>query len=190
MERKRLTPPLTDEDARSLHAGDEVLITGVLYTARDAAHKRLVDLLDQGKPLPFDVRGQIVYYVGPTPARPGKPIGAAGPTTSGRMDKFAPRLIASGQKGMIGKGEMGVEVSEALKEYGAVYFMTVGGAGALLGKTITESEIVAYEDLGPEAIRKIRVVDFPAIVAQDSHGGNLFKRHPMDISKTRHSDCD
>jgi fumarate hydratase subunit beta len=175
MNPKRLSPPLTDKDARSLHVGDEVLITGILYTARDAAHKRLVDLLNQGKNLPFDICGQIVYYVGPSPSRPGRPIGSAGPTTSGRMDAFAPRLIAVGQRGMIGKGEMGAEVARALKEHGAVYLMAVGGAGALLGGTVQESEVVAYEDLGPEAIRRIRVIDFPAIVAQDSHGGNLFR---------------
>jgi fumarate hydratase subunit beta len=185
---KRLSPPLTEKDARSLHAGDEVLITGVLYTARDAAHKRLTDLLDQGKDLPFDIRGQIIYYVGPTPARPGKPFGSAGPTTSGRMDAFAPRLIRAGQKGMIGKGEMGAEVARALEDHGAVYFMAVGGAGALLGRTVEESEIVAYEDLGPEAIRRIRVIDFPALVAQDSHGGNLFRSLSPEVGPMPYSD--
>jgi len=171
---KKITPPLTEEQARDLRAGDEVLISGVLYTGRDAAHKRLVELLDRGEPLPIDFNGQIIYYVGPTPARPGKVIGSAGPTTSYRMDAYAPLLIAKGLRGMIGKGARGENVIEAMKKYGSVYFQAVGGAGALISKTIVKAEVVAYEDLGPEAIRRIEVVDFPAVVAQDSHGGNVY----------------
>jgi len=174
-EKKVLSTPLTDEVVKSLRVGDEVLINGILYTARDAAHKRLVELLDKGQPLPIDLKGQIIYYVGPTPARPGRPIGAAGPTTSGRMNPYAPRLIAIGLKGMIGKGEMGPEVMEAMKKYGAVYFVAIGGAGALISKSIRKAEVVAYEDLGAEAIRQLEVENFPAIVAQDCYGGNLYE---------------
>jgi fumarate hydratase subunit beta len=170
----RLTTPLTNESVDKLKTGDTVLITGHIYTARDAAHKKLVELLDKGESLPFDVEGSIIYYVGPSPARPGKPIGSAGPTTSYRMDPYAPKLIAAGQKGIIGKGEMGTEVAEALKNHKAVYMAAVGGAAALIAKSITKAEVVAYEDLGAEAIRKLEVKDFPAIVAQDAHGNNLF----------------
>lgn len=171
---KVITPPLTDADVEDLRAGDTVKITGVIYTARDAAHKRLVDLLDQGKELPFDIKGQIIYYVGPTPAKPGKAIGSAGPTTSYRMDPYAPRLIEIGQKGMIGKGERGPEVVKAMTKHKSVYFAAVGGAGALISKSIKTAEIIAYEDLGAEAIRRLEVEDFPAVVAQDAHGGNLY----------------
>jgi len=171
---KVITTPLSNTDVEDLRAGDTVKITGVIYTARDAAHKRLVDLLDQGKELPFDINGQIIYYVGPAPAKPGQAIGSAGPTTSYRMDPYAPRLIEAGQKGMIGKGEMGLEVVEAMKKHKAVYFAAVGGAGALIAKSIKKSEIVAYEDLGAEAIRRLEVEDFPAVVAQDAHGGNFY----------------
>ncbi len=173
-EPKRLTPPLTDADVEGLRAGDKVLITGVLYTARDAAHKRLVALLDEGKELPFEVKGQIIYYVGPTPPKPGAVIGSAGPTTSGRMDAFAPRLIELGLKGSIGKGGRGPEVIEAMKKHKAVYMAAVGGAAALIARSIKKAEIIAYEDLGPEAIRRVEVEDFPAIVVNDAFGGDLF----------------
>ena len=169
-----LTTPLTDSQVEQLHAGDNVLITGIIYTARDAAHKRLVDLLDAGKALPVDFTGHLIYYVGPSPARPGQAIGSAGPTTSYRMDPYAPRLLAAGSKGMIGKGEMGQNVAKALMEHKGVYLTAVGGAAALIAKSIKDSKIVAYDDLGAEAIRELRVENFPAIVAQDCHGGNSF----------------
>lgn len=170
----RLTPPLTDEDVEKLRAGDKVLITGVMYTARDAAHKRLVELLDSGRELPFDVKGQIIYYVGPTPAKPGAVIGSAGPTTSGRMDAYAPRLIELGLKASVGKGARSDEVKRAMQTHKAVYMAAVGGAAALIAKSIKKAELVAYEDLGPEAIRRLEVEDFPAIVVNDAHGGDLF----------------
>jgi fumarate hydratase subunit beta len=168
--------PLTIDSVRKLKAGDSVLISGQLYTARDAAHKRLVDLIDAGKELPFDLRDQTIYYVGPAPSRPGQIINSAGPTTSYRMDPYAPVLIENGLRGMIGKGERGSEVVAAMKEFGAVYFAAVGGAAALIAQTIKECEVIAYEDLGAEAIRRMRVQDFPAVVAQDCHGGNLYDR--------------
>jgi len=174
-EKKHITTPLTDETVEDLKIGDNVLITGTIYTARDAAHKRLVDLIDKGEELPFDVKGQIIYFAGPTPPKPGKVIGSAGPTTSYRMNAYTPKVIASGQKGMIGKGEMSAEVVEAMKKHKAVYMAAVGGAGALIAKAITAAEVIAYDDLGAEAIRKLTVKDFPAIVALDCHGGNLFK---------------
>lgn len=173
-EPKRITPPLTDADVEGLRAGDKVLISGTLYTARDAAHKRLIQLLDSGKELPFDLKGQLIYYVGPTPARPGEVIGSAGPTTSGRMDAFTPRLLELGLKGTIGKGQRSPEVLEAMQKHKAVYMAAVGGAAALIAKAIRKAEVIAYEDLGPEAIRKLTVVDFPAIVVNDSVGGDLF----------------
>ena len=166
----KITLPLTDDVVEKLRAGDKVLMTGVLYTARDAAHKRL----DAGKPLPFDVKGQTIYYVGPTPARPGTVIGSAGPTTSGRMDAYAPRLLDLGLKGMVGKGGRSPEVIESIKKNRAVYMAAVGGAAALIARSIRKAEIVAYEDLGPEAIRRLEVVDFPAIVVNDMYGGDLF----------------
>jgi fumarate hydratase subunit beta len=172
---KKITPPLTDEMVEDLKIGDNVLITGTIYTARDAAHKRLVELLEKGEDLPFDIKGQILYFVGPTPAKEGQVIGSAGPTSSYRMNIYTPKLIEVGQKGMIGKSEMGPEVVDAMKKHKAVYLAAVGGAGALLSKRITASEIVAYEDLGPEAIRKLTVEDFPVVVALDCHGGNLYK---------------
>ena len=173
-EPKRINTPLTDEVALSLKSGDNVLITGALYTARDAAHKRMVELLDKGEKLPFDIKGQLIYYVGPSPARPGKVVGSAGPTTSGRMNKYAPQILQAGSKGMIGKGEMGTSVAESLKKFKGVYFAAVGGAAALIAKSITANELIAWEELGAEAIRKLTVKDFPAIVVQDSHGGNLY----------------
>src|SRR3990170_4604652 len=173
-EPKKITTPLTDQVVESLNAGDNVLITGELYSARDAAHKRMVEMLDRGEKLPFDLKGQLIYYVGPTPARPGRVIGSAGPTTSGRMDTYAPAFIACGLRGMIGQGLRSQPVIDAMKEHGAVYFGATGGAGALLARRITSSEIVAYEDLGPEAIRKLIVEDFPVIVINDAHGGDYY----------------
>lgn len=170
-----LTAPLTREEARKLRAGDSCLISGVIYTARDAAHKRLCELLGEGKELPIDLKDSIIYFVGPTPAKPGQAIGSAGPTTSYRMDAYSPALIALGQTGMIGKGKRGDEVVAAMKEHGAVYFGAIGGCGALLSKCIKESKIVAYDDLGAEAIRRIVVEDFPAIVVIDSEGNNLYE---------------
>ena len=172
---KKIQAPLTREAARTLKAGDSCLITGVIYTARDAAHKRLCELLDKGQPLPVDMENAIIYFVGPTPAKPGQAIGSAGPTTSYRMDAYSPALIAAGQTGMIGKGKRGPEVISAMKEHGAVYFGAIGGCGALLSKCIKKAEIVAYEDLGAEAIRRLEVEDFPVVVIIDSEGNNLYK---------------
>jgi fumarate hydratase subunit beta len=172
---RKLQTPLSEADVRSLKAGDEVLVNGVVYTARDMAHKRLCEAIEAGKKLPFELSGAIVYFVGPTPARPGKVIGAAGPTTSSRMDKFSPVLIANGLKAMIGKGYRDGQVREALKKYVAVHLATIGGAGALLSKHVTSAEIIAYEDLGTEAIRKLLVVDFPAVVAYDCYGNSVYK---------------
>jgi fumarate hydratase subunit beta len=174
-ERVTLRPPLTDEDVSGLRSGDSVLITGVLYTARDAAHARLTGLLREGKPLPFPLEGQIIYYVGPTPPKPGSVIGSAGPTTSGRMDAYAPELMAAGLRGMIGKGSRSKEVKEAMVLHGAVYLAATGGAGALLSQRIRKAEVVAYEDLGPEAIRRLEVEDFPVVVVNDVHGGDLYE---------------
>ena len=157
-----------------LKAGDNVLITGVVYSARDAAHKKLVELLDKGEDLPVDLRGQVIYYVGPAPAKPGQVIGSAGPTTSGRMDAYTPALLAQGAKGLVGKGSRNQEVKDALKEHGAVYFASVGGAAALTAKTIKASEVVAYEELGAEAIRRMTVEDFPVTVVNDAHGNDLY----------------
>ncbi|OPY89182.1 MAG: Fumarate hydratase class I, anaerobic [Syntrophaceae bacterium PtaU1.Bin231] len=171
---KRLTTPLTDQDVEKLNIGDKVLLNGVIYTGRDAAHKRLTDLLKAGKELPIDIRGQIIYYVGPSPAKPGQAIGSAGPTTSYRMDAYAPQLMALGMKGMIGKGNRAPEVIEAMKKYKAVYFGATGGAGALISKSIKKAEVVAYEDLGPEAIMKLEVEDFPVVVINDTKGNDLY----------------
>lgn len=170
----RISAPLTDAVVEKLKAGDKVLITGVMYTARDAAHKRLIELLDAGKELPLDLKGQIIYYVGPTPEKPGEVIGSAGPTTSGRMDAYTPRLIELGLKGMVGKGARSQEVRDSIVAHKAVYMAAVGGAAALIRRSIKKAEIIAYEDLGPEAIRRLEVVDFPAIVVNDVHGGDLF----------------
>jgi fumarate hydratase subunit beta len=174
MAQKKITTPLTDDMVKDLKIGDDVLITGEIFTARDAAHKRMVELLDKGEKLPLDIKGQLIYYCGPSPTRPGKAIGSAGPTTSGRMNKYAPRILEAGSKGMIGKGEMGGGVPEALKKHTGVYMAAVGGAAALIAKSITKSELVAWEELGAEAIKKLTVKDFPAIVVQDAHGGNLY----------------
>ncbi|MBI4495382.1 MAG: Fe-S-containing hydro-lyase [Deltaproteobacteria bacterium] len=171
----RLTTPLSDGDVKKLKSGDQVLLNGVIYTGRDAAHKRLFDLLMERKPLPVDLRGQVIYYVGPAPAKPGQVIGSAGPTTSGRMDAYSPKLIEGGLKGMIGKGMRKKEVVEAMKKHQAVYFAATGGAGALLAKAIRKAEIVAYEDLGPEAISRLEVEDFPVIVVNDCAGNDLYE---------------
>ena len=171
---KKLTPPLTESVVRSLKAGDEVTLTGVVYSARDMAHKRLCESIDEGMELPFELEGAIIYFVGPTPARPGRVIGAAGPTTSSRMDAFSLRLIAKGLRAMIGKGYRGGEVREALKKYGAVHLSALGGAGALLSKHIASAKVIAYEDLGTEAVRELAVVDFPAVVAYDCHGNSVY----------------
>ncbi|UCB53243.1 MAG: Fe-S-containing hydro-lyase [Candidatus Zixiibacteriota bacterium] len=184
MAQKKITTPLTDEAVKDLKIGDDVLITGAIYTARDAAHKRMVELLDKGEALPLDIKGQLIYYCGPSPTRPGKIIGSAGPTTSGRMNKYAPRILKAGSKGMIGKGEMGGDVPEALKKHTGVYMAAVGGAAALIAKSITKSELVAWEELGAEAIKKLTVKDFPAIVTQDAHGGNLYKEGVKKYSRT------
>jgi len=172
---KKITLPLTDEILKDLKAGDNVLFTGIIYVARDAAHKRMVEALDQGKPLPFDIRGQTIYFMGPTPAKPGHPIGAAGPTTSGRMDIYSPRLIAEGLKGMIGKGMRSQAVKDAMKKYKAVYLAAIGGAGALISKSIKKAEVIAYEELGAEAIRRLEVADLPVTVINDIYGGDLYQ---------------
>ncbi|MCR4403540.1 MAG: Fe-S-containing hydro-lyase [Firmicutes bacterium] len=167
--------PMSDDVVARLKAGDNVRISGILFTARDAAHKRLVGLLNEGKELPVDIRGQIIYYVGPAPAPPGRPIGSAGPTTSYRMDSYAPILMEHGLKGMIGKGSRSQDVRDAMVKFKAVYFAAIGGAGALLAKCVKASELVAYEDLGPEAIRKLTVEDFPAVVVNDVYGNDLYE---------------
>ena len=172
---QKIALPLTDETLKDLKAGDEVLLTGVMYVARDAAHKRMIEALDQGKPLPFDIRRQTIYFMGPSPARPGQLIGSAGPTTSGRMDSYSPRLIAEGLKGMIGKGMRSPAVKDAMKQYKAVYFGAIGGAGALAARSIKKSEVIAYEELGAEAVRRLEVEDFPVTVVNDIYGGDLYQ---------------
>ena len=174
----RITAPLTREKAKALRSGDSCLISGVIYTARDAAHKRLCELVAQGKELPLEIKDAIIYFVGPTPARPGEAIGSAGPTTSYRMDAYSPALIALGQTGMIGKGKRSPEVVAAMKEHGAVYFGAIGGCGALLSRCIKKAEVIAYEDLGAEAIHRLEVVDFPVVVVIDSQGNNLYETGP------------
>jgi fumarate hydratase subunit beta len=170
--------PFDAATAMSLKAGQEVLLSGRLLTARDAAHKRLCELLDKGEQLPVDLKDQVIYFVGPTPARPGRPIGSAGPTTSSRMDKYSPRLLEHGLRGMIGKGYRGEAVIEALKKYNAVHFAAVGGLGAILGKAIKSAKVLAYEELGTEAIRELIVEDFPVVVAYDCHGNSVYSRDP------------
>ncbi|MFA5422942.1 MAG: Fe-S-containing hydro-lyase [Phycisphaerae bacterium] len=171
----RLQTPLSEQAVRALKAGQEVLISGIIYSARDMAHKRLCDALKKGKFLPFDLDGAVIYFLGPTPARPGRIIGSAGPTTSSRMDAFSPLLIERGLRGMIGKGYRDKAVRDAMAKYGAVHFAAIGGAGAVLSKKIISAEVIAYEDLGTEAIRKLQVEDFPAIVAYDSHGNSAYE---------------
>ena len=172
---KHIRVPMDKENAKSLRAGDYVYLTGTVYTARDAAHKRMDEALREGGELPFDIKGQIIYYMGPSPAREGRPIGSAGPTTASRMDKYTPQLLDLGMGAMIGKGKRSPEVIEAIVRNGAVYFAAVGGAGALLSKCITSSEVIAYDDLGTEAIRRLYIENFPVIVVVDSEGGNLYE---------------
>ena len=171
----KVTTPLSREDALKLRAGDSCLISGTIYTARDAAHKRLVEAIERGEELPFDIKDSIIYYVGPTPNKPHEVMGSAGPTTSYRMDAYSPLLIKLGETGMIGKGRRGAEVVSAMKEYGAVYFGAIGGCGALISECIKSSEVIAYEDLGAEAIRKLQVEDFPVTVIIDSQGRDLYE---------------
>ena len=171
---KKISLPLTAKTIESLKAGDNLLLSGVLYVARDAAHRRMIETLDKGESLPFDIKNQTLYYMGPSPAPPDKVIGSAGPTTSVRMDPYTPRLLAAGLKAMIGKGVRSPEVKEALKKYQAVYLAAVGGAGALISKTIIKLEVVAYPDLGPEAVIKLEVKDFPVTVINDIYGGDLY----------------
>ncbi len=175
MEIKRIMPPLTDEVVESLRAGDRVLISGIIYSARDLAHKRLVEAIEKGEKLPFELKGAIIYYVGPAPAKPGYPIGPAGPTTSGRMDPYTPILLAHGLKGMIGKGNRSEEVKKAMMKYKGVYFGAVGGVAALTMKKIKQVKIIAYEDLGPEAISELVVEDFSVIVINDIYGNDLYE---------------
>ncbi len=172
---KHIDVPLTMEAAAVLRAGDYVYLTGTIYTARDAAHKRMQEALERGEPLPLDMENNVIYYMGPSPARSGRPIGSAGPTTASRMDKYAPALLDLGLKGMIGKGKRSQAVREAVKRNGAVYFAAVGGAGALLSRSIVSSEVIAYEDLGTEAIRRLEVRDFPVIVVMDAEGRDLYE---------------
>jgi len=172
---KKVRLPLSDESLKELTMGDQVLLTGVMYVGRDAAHKKMVEALKQGEALPFNIKGATIYYMGPSPARPGKPIGSAGPTTSGRMDSYSPRLIAEGLKGMIGKGSRSKTVKEAMKKHKAVYFGAIGGAGALISKSIKKADVIAYEDLGPEALRRLEVEDFPATVINDIYGNDLYE---------------
>ena len=172
---KHLTIPMTDEEIKSLHSGDMLYLTGTIYTARDAAHKRMYETLQKGEELPYDIEGSFVYYLGPTPARPGQVIGSAGPTTASRMDKYTPLLLSKGLKGMIGKGKRSPEVIEAIKKEGAVYCAAIGGLGALLSKRIVASEVIAYDDLGTEAIRKLTVEELPVVVIIDTEGNNLYE---------------
>lgn len=180
---KRISTPLNDEDVEKLRAGDKVLITGYIYTARDAAHKRMVEALSKGQQPPIDLKGQVIYYVGPTPPKEGQVIGSAGPTTAIRMDRYVESLLKLGLKGMIGKGYRSPQVKELLKEYKAVYFAAVGGVATLLQRHIKSSELIAYEDLGTEAIRKLYVEDFPVIVANDIYGGDLFEEGRKKFAK-------
>lgn len=179
----RLTTPLNEKVIDRLRIGDCVLLNGTIYTGRDAAHKRLVELLKEGKELPIDLNGHIIYYVGPTPAKPGKPIGSAGPTTSYRMDPYSPDLMKVGLKGMIGKGPRGEEVKDAIKKYKAIYFAATGGAAALIANTIKKSEVICYEDLGAEAIRLLTVEDFPCVVANDIWGGDIYSEGIKQYAK-------
>ncbi|MFW6159991.1 MAG: Fe-S-containing hydro-lyase [Acidobacteriota bacterium] len=179
----QIETPVSDELIEKLRAGDRLYISGFLLTGRDSAHKKLIELIKEGKQLPVEVKGQFIYYVGPTPARPGKPIGSAGPTTSYRMDSYAPTLHALGLKGTIGKGSRNEEVKQALKKYKGIYCAAVGGAGALISKSIIDSEVIAYPELGPEAIRRVKVKDFPCIVINDMYGGDLYEEGKKKYSK-------
>jgi fumarate hydratase subunit beta len=178
----KLNTPLKDVDIERLKAGDVVFLTGIIYSARDAAHKKLVELLDAGKELPFELEGAAIYYVGPSPAPPGRPIGSAGPTTSYRMDTYAPRLHSLGMKASIGKGKRSDEVKAAMREHKGVYFGATGGAGALLSNSIEESTVIAFEELGPEAVREMKVKDFPLLVINDCHGGELYVKPRLDTT--------
>ncbi len=178
-----IASPLEPEVVEKLKAGDQIFISGTIYVARDAAHKRMVQALDKGERLPFDIAGQTVYYMGPSPAKPGQVIGSAGPTTSGRMDVYTPRLLAAGLRAMIGKGGRSLAVKEAMKKYRAVYLAAIGGAGALITKSIKKAEVVAYDDLGAEAIRRLEVEDFPAIVVNDIYGGDLYEEGKAKYQK-------
>ena len=180
---RHIQAPLLEDEIKDLKAGDYVYITGTIYTARDAAHKRMQETLDQGGVLPFDVKNNVIYYMGPSPAREGRPIGSAGPTTASRMDRYAPRLLNLGLKGMIGKGKRTKEVLDAVVQNGAVYFAAVGGAGALLSKRILSSEVIAYDDMGTEAIRKLKVENFPVIVVADRFGNNLYETAIQEYQK-------
>lgn len=183
---KYLTTPLTDEVIVDLKAGDEAFLNGFIYTARDAAHKKLIELINQDAPLPFPLEGQIIYYVGPTPAPPGMVIGAAGPTTSSRLDLYTPTLLKAGLKGMIGKGKRGKEAIDAIKKYKAIYFVAIGGAGALLSKCIYEAKLIAYPELGPEAIYKLKVRDLPVFVGNDIYGNDLYE---IGRLRYQHASC-
>jgi len=181
-----LTTPLTQEVTRNLKSGDIVYLSGVIFTARDAAHKKLVDLIEAGEELPFDLEGSVIYFVGPTPPKPGDPIGSAGPTTSYRMDSYSPTMLKNGSKGMIGKGKRNQAVKDACMEYGGIYFGATGGAGALLGKQIRSAEVIAYPELGPEAVRKLTVEDFPVTVINDTFGNDLYQmgREQYEVTQT------
>lgn len=181
---KRVVTPLNDLEISELKCGDSILLTGIIYTARDAAHKRLIELIEKGEELPFDLEGETIYYVGPTPPKPGMVIGSAGPTTSYRMDAYAPKLLDLGLKGMIGKGLRNEEVIESIKKNKAIYFGAIGGAAALIGKSIVKSEVIAYEDLGSEAIRRLEVRDLPLVVIIDSLGNNLYEIGKENYLKT------
>lgn len=181
--KKYINVPLTDEAAAALCAGDYVYLTGTIYTARDAAHKRMQEALDRGEQLPLDMENNVIYYMGPSPARSGRPIGSAGPTTASRMDKYAPALLDLGLKGMIGKGKRSRGVKDAVVRNGAVYFAAVGGAGALLSRSIISSEVIAYEDLGTEAIRRLEVRDFPVIVVMDTKGNDLYETAVLEYCR-------
>ena len=181
---RNITLPITRETARTIRSGESCLLTGVIYTARDAAHKRLVELVEKGEPLPFDIKDATIYYVGPTPAKPGRVIGSAGPTTSSRKDASSPTLSAQGETGMIGKGKRGPEVVEAMKKYGAVYFAAIGGAGALLSSCIKKAEIVCYEDLGAEAVRRLEVENLPVVCVIDCEGNNLYEQGREEYLKS------
>ncbi len=187
-ERFVLTTPLEDASLEQLHIGDRVLIRGIIYSARDAAHQRLVQLIADNQPLPVDINGQIMYYMGPSPAKPGQAIGAAGPTSSYRMDAYTPALLAKGLKGMIGKGARDTKIKNALREYKAVYFAAIGGAGALISKCILKAEVVAYPDLGTEALRRLTVKDFPVFVANDMYGGDLYEQGVKEYARKALSD--
>ena len=180
---RHITAPITKETAKTLHAGDYVYITGTIYTARDGAHKRMQETLQRGEALPLEMKENVIYYMGPSPAREGRPIGSAGPTTASRMDKYAPELLDLGLGAMIGKGKRSQEVKDAIVRNGSVYFAAVGGAGALLSKCILSSEVIAYDDLGTEAIRKLQVKDFPVIVVIDSEGNNLYETAILDYKR-------